>query len=189
MLVERGFKMNRFSFFAVYELMTPTTPKQMCLPLLLMAVLFFNGCSKKAHKVENPTAIEIYKVNVTAFPPSPAGGGTWDSEIFISDPYGRPDLAIAMFDNLGDTVGQAGGYNKLNSNHSNLPIGFDINPAATVSLDRTITVYVFDKDDFDADDAMGALVTDTLATAKNEQPGYLEYTNGTVGVRLYIRWK
>ncbi len=158
-------------------------------PRMLILALLLSGCSKKAHKVENPVAVEVYRVTVTAFPPSPPGGGTWDSEIFISDPYGRPDLAIQMYDNLGDTVGASSAYSKLNCNHSNLPIGFDIEPAATVSLDRTLTVYVFDNDDFDADDGMGAIVTDTLSKAKIEQPSYLEYTNGDVGVRMYIRWK
>lgn len=156
---------------------------------LVLGSMLLTACNKKEHKVANPVAVEVYRVTVTNFPTSPPGGGTWDSEIFISDPYGRPDLLVKMFDNLNDTVGFSAGYSKLNSNHSNLPIGFDLDPAATVPLDRTISFYLYDKDDFDADDYIGSVVSDTLSKAKDEQPGYLQYTNGDVGIRFYIRWK
>lgn len=159
------------------------------LMLVLPAALLTNACSKKDHKVSNPTAVELYQVSITAFPENNPQGDSWDSEIVFTDPFGRPDLHLAILDNNWDTIGSGSGYTRLNANHGNLPLSFAIEPAATVSLDKTISVYVADDDDFDASDYMGSVTSDTLSHFKTEQPDYLTVSSGNVAARLYIRWK
>lgn len=159
------------------------------LVMVLPVTLLTNACSKKDHKVKNPTAVELYQVSITAFPENNAQGDTWDSKIIVSDPWGRPDLHFAILDNNWDTIGSTNGYTRLNANHGNLPLSFDVEPAATVSLDKTISLYVADDDEFDASDYMGSVTSDTLTHFKDEQPDYLTVSSGNVAARLYIRWK
>ncbi|MFN8285319.1 MAG: hypothetical protein U0V74_01125 [Chitinophagales bacterium] len=157
--------------------------------IILLSALVTTACSKKDHKVSNPVAVELYQVSITAFPENNPQGGTWDSEIIFSDPFGRPDLHFAILDNNWDTIGSTSGYTRLNANHGNLPLSFSVEPAATVSLDKTISLYVADDDDFDASDYMGTITLDTLLRFKNEQPDYLTVSSGNVAARLYIKWK
>lgn len=182
--------MNLNSFSCVYSIVKQHSLSHISAFILaIIAACIIAACSKKDHKVSNPTAVELYSIHITNFPTNPPQGGTWDSEIFLTDPFGRPDLHVVAFDNNWDTLGSTGGYTKLNANHANLPIDFDVEPGATVSLDKAITLYVGDNDDFDSDDFMGYLYSDTLSKFKEEQPSYLDVSNGNLAARLYIKWK
>ncbi|MDB5284683.1 MAG: hypothetical protein JWO06_3758 [Bacteroidota bacterium] len=150
--------------------------------------LMLDGC-KKNNKVANPTAVQVYKVSITQFPESPLGGGTWDTEIAFTDPWGRPDLKVTMTTDSGQYVGAPYGYIRFNADHGNLPLNFDIDTLSLVPLDRRININLVDNDDFDPDDYIGDMQSDILSSYKTDQPDYISVSSGSIAARLYLHWQ
>lgn len=157
--------------------------------MLLIGTALVAGCSKKEKLIANPIAVEVYKVSITDYPPNNPSGGTWDTEVPFSDPFGRPDLKVVITDNTFQAVGSSGGYSRVNTSYSNRPINFDIDTSQTVYLDTSLILNVFDSDVFDADDYMGTLSSDSLALHKENQPKYLTLTSGKLQAKVYMKWK